>query len=87
MLLAQAGPVEPSEPRDPPASHAQLEGLFAQLGETLEAIDFHKGRAPESAMRKLRRLYLRADLDEREVRLLRGILSDAQRMAMLAGRR
>jgi len=86
-LLAATVPVEPFEPRDPPASHAQLEGLFAQLGDTLDAIDFHKGRAPESAMRKLRRLYLRADLDEREVRLLRGILSDAQRMAMLAGRR
>ncbi len=86
-LLAGIGPAEPVEPRDPPASHAQLEGLFAQLGETLDAIDFHKGRAPEWAMRKLRRLYLRAGLDEREVRLLRGILSDAQRMAMLAGRR
>ncbi len=86
-LLDVAGPPEPTESRDPPASHAQLEGLFAQLGETLDAIDFHKGRAPESAMRKLRRLYLRAGLDEREVRLLRGILSDAQRMAMLAGRR
>ena len=52
--------------------------------ETLDAIDFHKGRAPESAMRKLRRLFLRADLDAREVRLLRGILADAQRMARLA---
>lgn len=72
---------------DPPASHAQLEGFFAQLGETLDAIDFHKGRAPESAMRKLRRLFLRAELDEREVRLLRGILADAERMAMLAGQR
>ncbi|NUO75670.1 MAG: RNA methyltransferase [Lysobacter sp.] len=72
---------------DPPASHAQLEGFFTQLGETLDAIDFHKGRAPESAMRKLRRLYLRAELDEREVRLLRGILADAERMAMLAGQR
>ena len=68
-----------------PASHAHLEGLFAQLAETLDAIDFHKGRAPESAMRKLRRLFLRADLDEREVRLLRGVLADAQRMARLAG--
>ena len=77
----------PATPRDGSASHAQLEGMFAQFGETLDAIDFHKGRAPESAMRKLRRLFLRADLDEREVRLLRGILSDAQRMAMLAGRR
>lgn len=86
-LLAAAGPEQPAVPRDPLASHAQLEGMFAQFGATLDAIDFHKGRAPESAMRKLRRLFLRADLDEREVRLLRGILSDAQRMAMLAGRR
>ncbi|MFC7302235.1 RNA methyltransferase [Cognatiluteimonas weifangensis] len=70
-----------------PASHAQLEGLFAQLAQTLEAIDFHKGRAPESALRKLRRLFLRCGLDAREVRLLRGVLADAQRMARLAGER
>ena len=90
-LLAGAGSgmpmTVPATPRDGSASHAQLEGMFAQFGETLDAIDFHKGRAPESAMRKLRRLFLRAGLDEREVRLIRGILSDAQRMAMLAGRR
>jgi len=67
-----------------PAEHADLEGFFAQLAQTLDAIDFHKGRAPESAMRKLRRLFLRADLNAREVRLLRGILADAQRMARLA---
>ena len=67
-----------------PASHAQLEGFFGQLADTLDAIDFHKGRAPESAMRKLRRLFLRSALDVREVRLLRGILADAQRMARLA---
>ena len=83
-LIDQAGPA-PQSREDPPASHAELEGLFAQLAETLDQIDFHKGRAPESAMRKLRRLFLRADLDPREVRLLRGILADAQRMARLAG--
>lgn len=71
------------ERRDPPASHAQLEGFFSQLNDALEAIDFHKGRAPESAMRKLRRLFLRADLDEREIRLLRGVLADVERTAML----
>lgn len=70
----------------PPAAHAQLEGFFAQLAETLEAIDFHKGRAPESALRKLRRLYLRARPSEAELRLLRGVLADAQRMARLANR-
>lgn len=69
------------------ATHAQLEGFFAQLGETLSDLDFHKGRAPESAMRKLRRLFLKSSLSEQEVRLLRGILADAQRMARLAGQK
>lgn len=86
-LQDAAAPVaaqDPAEPRPAPATHAQLEGFFAQLAQTLEQIDFHKGRAPESAMRKLRRLYLRSDLDQKEVRLLRGILADCQRMARLA---
>ncbi len=82
MLGAQA--VAETARGEVPAAHAELEGFFAQLAQTLDAIDFHKGRAPESAMRKLRRLFLRADLDVREVRLLRGILADAQRMARLA---
>ncbi|MDR1075867.1 MAG: RNA methyltransferase [Xanthomonadaceae bacterium] len=71
-------------PDSMPASHAQMEGFFGQMMATLDAIDFHKGRAPESVMRKLRRLFLRAQLDAREVKLLRGILADAQRMARLA---
>ncbi|HWS79149.1 MAG TPA: RNA methyltransferase [Thermomonas sp.] len=77
--------VRTAPPVEGAASHAELEGFFAQLADTLEQIDFHKGRAPESAMRKLRRLYLRANLDSADVRLLRGVLADAQRMARLAG--
>ena len=89
-LLDDAGSGEGDAGRTPPpggevAAHAELEGLFAQLAEALEQIDFHKGRAPASAMRKLRRLYLRANLDSAEVRLLRGVLADTQRMAWLAG--
>ena len=38
-------------------------------------------------MRKLRRLFLRAGLNEREVRLLRGVLADARRMARIASGR
>ncbi|MFT4248902.1 MAG: RNA methyltransferase [Pseudomonas sp.] len=86
-LAATDVPAAPeSDPglREGPASHAQVEGLFGQLGQTLDEIDFHKGRAPDSAMRKLRRLFAKAELTEQEVRLLRGILSDAQRMAGLA---
>lgn len=81
---ASAEEDDANDPRDLPAAHAELEGFFAQLDETLEAIDFHKGRAPESALRKLRRIFLRADLSTRDVRLLRGVLADAQRMARLA---
>ncbi len=69
---------------EPPATHAQLEGFFSQLAETLDAIDFHKGRTPASALRKFRRLFLRADLDARDIRLLRGLLADAKRMADIA---
>jgi tRNA (cytidine32/uridine32-2'-O)-methyltransferase len=89
--LGNDGPAMPpaagAPAREGLAPHAELEGFFTQLADTLDAIDFHKGRTPDSAMRKLRRLYLRAGLDSAEVRLLRGILADAQRMAMLAGRR
>ncbi|WP_394000867.1 RNA methyltransferase [Luteimonas sp. WGS1318] len=81
---AAAAPVATAMPDAAP--HAELEGFFAQLADTLEAIDFHKGRTPDSAMRKLRRLFVRTGLDSHEIRLLRGVLADAQRMARLAGR-
>jgi tRNA (cytidine32/uridine32-2'-O)-methyltransferase len=95
MVLLAAGTAQAADgpahegghPSDRPASHAQMEGLFAQLAQTLDDIDFHKGRSPASAMRKLRRLFLRSERGEREVRLLRGILADAQRMARLAAER
>jgi len=76
--LANAG-------REPAATSAELEGLFEHLDRTLQAIDFHKGRSPATVMRRLRRIYLRAGLDQREVRILRGILADCERMARLAG--
>lgn len=84
ILTASEASTSP-EPVEPAASHAELEGFFSQLSDTLEAIDFHKGRSPESAERKLRRIFLRADMNAREVRLMRGVLADAQRMARLAG--
>lgn len=85
LLLGTPAAVHDSG-REPPASHEQLEGLFGHLDQTLHDIDFHKGRAPDTVMQRLRRLFLRARPDEREVRVLRGILSDAQRMARLATR-
>lgn len=73
-------------PRDERATHEEMESLFGHLAQMLEDIDFHKGRSPRTVLRRLRRLLLRAAPDQREVRILRGICSEAQRMARLAGR-
>lgn len=67
-----------------PAAQAAMEGFFAHLDQALHDIDFHKGRSPAMVLRRLRRLFQRAQPDERELRILRGILADAQRMARLA---
>jgi len=69
---------------EPPADAAQMEQFYTHLAQTLDEIDFHKGRAPTTVMLRLRKLYQRAQMDERELRLLHGILADTQRMARLA---
>lgn len=83
--VAAAGP-DPA-PRERTASSAEMEGFFRHLDEALRAIDFHKGKDGTTITQRLRRLFLRADLSEREVAILHGILTDAERMARLAGER
>lgn len=72
------------EEMDIAATLAEMEGYFAHLEQTLADIDFLKGRSARIIMQRLRRLYLRAVPSQREVQILRGILSDAQRQATLA---
>ena len=67
-----------------PADAVQMEQFFRHLGDTLGDIEFHKGRAPTTLMLRLRKLFQRAQPDARELRILHGILADAQRMAKLA---
>ncbi|MGH8109254.1 MAG: RNA methyltransferase [Arenimonas sp.] len=71
------------EPDSAPATHEDMERFFAHLGELMEQVDFHKGRAPEMVTSRLRRLYLRAQMDVREIKILRGLFSDTQRMLKL----
>ena len=66
------------------ANNAELEHFFGHLEQMLDDIDFHKGRSPRTIMQRLRRLFLRNQLEQREVRILRGIFDDAQRMSRLA---
>ena len=72
---------------DPPATAEQMEYFFAHLSQMLKDIDFHKGRSPVTIERRLHRLFNKTGLDQRELRILRGIFDDAQRMARLAKER
>ncbi len=83
--LAGSAPATLPERADPPADAAEMEGFFDHLAQTLDDIDFHKGRSPRTILQRLRRFFLRAAPDRRELRVLRGILADASRMARLAG--
>ncbi|WP_281850103.1 RNA methyltransferase [Dyella sp. GSA-30] len=74
----------PREDAEPLADAAQMERFYEHLLQTLDDIDFHKGRAPTTIMLRLRKLFQRAQMDERELRMLHGIFADAQRMARLA---
>jgi tRNA (cytidine32/uridine32-2'-O)-methyltransferase len=86
-LLAPTAALSPSAApaAEGGVTQAEMEALFAHFEATLTAIDFHKGRPPGVVMGKLRRLLFRARPEPRELRLLRGILADVERIARLAG--
>ena len=82
-MAALAGAPEPARPpgeeRDPPATQAELEGLFAHFEQALTTIEVLDPENPRHLMRRLRHLYLRAGLSASEVRMLRGILTHTER--------
>ena len=84
MLEQAPEPLPAPVHEEMPADAAQMERFYEHLAQTLDDIEFHKGRAPTTIMLRLRKLFQRAQMDERELRVLHGILADAQRMAGLA---
>lgn len=77
MAVLADRPVSVAE-ADPPAAAAQMEGLFAHLDQALHDIGFLQSGREGRIMQRLRRLFHRARPDQREVNILRGILSAAQ---------
>lgn len=75
-LKGKGSPAEP--PSDPPANAEQLEGLYAHLERVLTGTGFLDADNPRHLMRRLRRLFGRTGLDEREVNILRGILTSVE---------
>jgi tRNA (cytidine32/uridine32-2'-O)-methyltransferase len=84
LAVLDSAPQQAASETEPLATVDELEHFFGHLAQMLDDIDFHKGRWPVTIMKRLRRLFLRTGLEQREVRILRGILDDAQRQARLA---
>jgi tRNA (cytidine32/uridine32-2'-O)-methyltransferase len=79
--------VEPELPRNeddqwdtPFATLENMERFYAHLEQTLTEIDFLDPAAPRQLMARLRRLYGRVRLDEMELNILRGILTETQKV-------
>jgi tRNA (cytidine32/uridine32-2'-O)-methyltransferase len=68
----------------PRATADDLERLYAHIEQTLIELGFLNPKAPRQIMRRLRRLFGRAELDRMEVNILRGILTAAEEKAQQA---
>ena len=83
LRMLRAAPEKPAvetENWDTPfASRENMERFYAHLEETLIDIDFLDPAAPRQLMSRLRRLYGRVRLDEMELNILRGILTETQK--------
>ena len=68
------------------ATGEQMESFFRHLEDVLRDIRFlHSTKHESSILRRLRRMFQRAQLEEKEIHLLRGILTAVQRRSVPPG--
>lgn len=65
----------PSLSKETPANSAEMESLFGQMQQTLHKIGFLNDQNPEHIMLSLRRILFRANIDSREVSIVRGMMT------------
>jgi TrmH family RNA methyltransferase len=70
----------------PPPTTELFERYFAELHQSLDAIQFFKTRYPEHIMRSLRAITFRAEPDDRELSLLRAMSLEVVRFLERTGR-
>jgi len=76
LRLAELQGVVSEQTRDAPlASVTELERFYVHLEQVLTASGFLDAANPRYLMRRLRRLFLRAEPDRNEINILRGILA------------
>lgn len=76
----------PVVPRDAPlATVTDMQRLYAHIEQVLDAIDFRDRTGHGQLMTRIRRLFNRAQLDQNEMNILRGILTAVQAKRRQAG--
>lgn len=75
-----------TQKEDMPATTDQLEGMYQHMYQMMQDIQFFSGSNPEVIMRRLKSLFNRAQTTKREVAILRGIFSAAQRKKSVRSR-
>ena len=66
-----------------PANAEQISGFFEHLESVLEELRFLDPKHPKLLMQRLQRLFNRSELEEKEIHILRGILSAVERQSSL----
>lgn len=75
LCLARIDPPKSAPPESPPATAVEMEHFYQHLEDVLIASDFLDPGKPRLLMRRLRRLFTKADPDKNEINILRGILT------------
>lgn len=70
---------EMPEPGYRPATSAELEGYFTHLQAVVGRIGFFAEKNQDAILRRIRRIYARAQLDTNEINILRGFLSATEK--------
>lgn len=88
ILLARGGALAPGARESPLASATEMQRFYAHLEEVMQEVDFtDRTQAGVHLMGRLKRLFKRAELDENEVNILRGLLTAIQGKRRTAGNR
>lgn len=82
LMMARSGDWQApaSNKEDEAASAEELEGLIGHLERTMIAIGFLDPDNPRQLIRRMRRLFNRAQIEKTEVNILRGVLSAVERL-------
>jgi TrmH family RNA methyltransferase len=86
LFRAQGATVRAAEREMPLATAVEMERLYAHLAEVLEEIDFRdRTQSGTHLMMRIRRFLQRAELDQNEANILRGMLTAVQNRRRAAG--